>query len=56
MPVGTIKTTFIPTDKGILVIYFAQYPDGESLETMIKMGMSEGLDKAFNQLENVLKK
>ena len=56
LPVGIIKTTFIPAGNGTLVTYFAQYPDGKSLETMIKMGMSEGLNMAFDQLEDVLKK
>jgi uncharacterized protein YndB with AHSA1/START domain len=56
MPVSSLKNTFIPTEKGTLVISFGQYPDSESLETVIKMGMSEGLNMAFNQLEEVLGK
>jgi uncharacterized protein YndB with AHSA1/START domain len=54
LPVATWKNTFVPTDKGTMVICFAQYPDAESLETVIKMGMSEGLTMAHDQLENVL--
>jgi uncharacterized protein YndB with AHSA1/START domain len=56
MPVSTLKNTFIPTENGTLVICFAQYPDTESLETVIKMGMSEGLTLAQDQLDEVLRK
>ncbi|MCC5929861.1 MAG: SRPBCC domain-containing protein [Cyclobacteriaceae bacterium] len=56
MPISTLKNTFIPTENGTLVICFTQYPDAGSLETVIKMGMSEGLNMAFDQLEDVLQK
>jgi uncharacterized protein YndB with AHSA1/START domain len=56
MPMSTLKNRFIPTEKGTMVICFAQYPDTESLETVIKMGMSEGLNMAFDQLERVLER
>jgi uncharacterized protein YndB with AHSA1/START domain len=56
MPVSTLKNTFIPTEKGTLVIFFTQYPDTDSLETVIKMGMAEGLNMGFDQLEEVLKR
>ncbi len=54
LPVATWKNTFVATEKETTVTSFAQYPDTESLETVIKMGMSEGLTMAHNQLENVL--
>jgi hypothetical protein len=56
MPMSTLKNTFIPTENGTLVIFFSQYPDTESLETVIKMGMYEGLNMGFDQLEEVLRK
>jgi uncharacterized protein YndB with AHSA1/START domain len=54
LPVCTWKTTFIPTEEGTRVINFAQYPNAEALEKVIKMGMSEGLTKGHNQLERLL--
>lgn len=54
LPVCKWKNTFIKTEKGTLVISFAQYPNSEALETVIKMGMSEGLTMAHNQLEEIL--
>ncbi len=56
LPVSSWKNTFTKTEKGTLVISLAQYPNTEALETVIKMGMSEGLTMAHNQLENVLAK
>jgi uncharacterized protein YndB with AHSA1/START domain len=56
MPVATWKNTFIPTEQGTMVICFAQYPDAESLETVIKMGMAEGLTMGHDQLEELLAK
>lgn len=56
LPVCTWKNTFLKSEKGTLVISFAQYPNTESLETVIKMGMSEGLTMAHDQLENLLTK
>ena len=54
LPVCTWKNTFLKTENGTQVISFAQYPNAEALETVIKMGMSEGLTMAHNQLEDVL--
>lgn len=56
LPVCDWKNTFIKTENGTMVISFAQYPNVEALETVIKMGMSEGLTMAHNQLEEVLMK
>lgn len=56
MPASKLKNKFIPTDSGTLVIYFSQYPDSKSLETVIKMGMEEGLGMGMNQLDRVLAK
>ena len=54
LPVATWKNTFIPTEKGTLVISFAQYPNTEDLETVIKMGMAEGLSMAHDNLDDVI--
>jgi uncharacterized protein YndB with AHSA1/START domain len=56
LPVCNWKNTFVKTEKGTLVITLAQYPNAEALETVIKMGMSEGLTMAHNQLEKLLSK
>lgn len=56
LPVCTWKNTFTKTEKGTVVIILAQYPDAESLETVVKMGMAEGVSMAHNQLEEVLRK
>jgi uncharacterized protein YndB with AHSA1/START domain len=56
MPMSNLKNTFIPTEKGTLVISFGQYQDSDSLKTVLKMGMSEGLNMGFDQLEKVLEK
>lgn len=56
LPVCTWKNTFIKTEKGTLVISLARYPDKAALETVIKMGMSEGLTMAHNQLQAMLNK
>lgn len=56
LPVGKWKNTFIKTEKGTLVLSFAQYPNTQALETVVKMGMSEGMKVAHDQLEIVLKK
>jgi uncharacterized protein YndB with AHSA1/START domain len=56
LPVCKWRNTFINTEKGTKVISFAQYPNTESLETVIKMGMSEGLTMAHNQLGEILTK
>lgn len=54
LPVATWKNTFIETEKGTTVISFAQYPNTESLEAVLKMGMSEGLSMAQDNLEALL--
>ena len=56
LPVATWKNTFTKTDNGTLVTSFAQYPNAEALETVVKMGMAEGLTMAHDQLEEVLSK
>lgn len=56
LPVAKWKNTFTKTEKGTLVTCFAQYPDQKALETVIKMGMSEGLTMGHNQLEVLLNK
>lgn len=56
LPVCAWKNTFITSEKGTLVISLARYPDKATLETVIKMGMSEGLTMAHNQLEVILNK
>lgn len=56
LPVAKWKNIFTPTEKGTLVTTIAQYPDKESLETVLEMGMSEGLTQAQNQLEIILMK
>lgn len=55
MPVAKWKNTFIPTENGTLVITEAKYPNTESLETVLKMGMAEGLSMAQDNLDEVLK-
>lgn len=54
LPVSKWKNTFFKTKTGTLVISFAQYPNAEALETVVKMGMSEGMITAHNQLEILL--
>jgi uncharacterized protein YndB with AHSA1/START domain len=55
MPVAKWKNTFIPTENGTLVITDAEYPNTESLESVLKMGMAEGLSMAQDNLDEVLK-
>jgi len=55
MPVANWKNTFTPTENGTLVITEAKYPNTESLETVLKMGMAEGLSMAQDNLDEVLK-
>lgn len=55
MPVAKWKNTFTPTDNGTLVITEAKYPNTESLESVLKMGMAEGLSMAQDNLDEVLK-
>lgn len=55
MPVANWKNTFTPTENGTLVITEAKYPNTESLESVLKMGMAEGLSMAQDNLDEVLK-
>ena len=55
MPVARWKTTFIPSESGTLVLMEAKYPNAESLETVLNMGMGEGLSLAQDNLDEVLK-
>ena len=54
LPVASWRNTFIPTESGTLVESFAKYPNTEALETVLKMGMSEGLSMAHDNLDAVL--
>lgn len=54
LPVCKWKNTFVRTDKGTLVVSFAQYPNTEDLETVIKMGMAEGFTMTHKQLDKML--
>lgn len=54
MPVATWENTFIPTEKGTLVKTFAQYPNPEALQEVLKMGMEQGLGMAQDNLEELL--
>lgn len=56
LPVATWKNTFIKTENGTLVKTFAQYPDQESLKTVLEMGMEQGLEMAQNGLDELLAK
>lgn len=54
MPVATWKNTFLETEQGTLVIVDAQYPNKESLEFAIKMGMDKGVTMAHDNLTELL--
>jgi Uncharacterized conserved protein len=54
MPVATWKNTFLETEHGTLVIVDAQYPNKESLEFAIKMGMDKGVTMAHDNLAELL--
>jgi uncharacterized protein YndB with AHSA1/START domain len=56
MPIATWKNTFLPTEKGTLVIVDAIYPNKEALEFVIKMGMDKGVSMAHNNLSELLNK
>lgn len=56
MPVATWKNTFIKTENGTLVIVDAIYPNRESLEVVIKMGMAVGVSMAHDNLEELIAK
>lgn len=55
LPVANWKNTFTPTENGTLVTTEARYPNPESLETVLKMGMAEGLSMAQDNLDEILK-
>lgn len=54
MPVATWKNTFVQTENGTMVIVDAIYPNKESLETVIKMGMDIGVSMAHDNLSELL--
>lgn len=54
MPVATWKNTFVENENGTLVIVQAIYPNKESLETVINMGMAQGVSMAHDNLEELL--
>lgn len=56
LPVATWKNTFMPTEHGTLVITWAHYPSREALETVLNMGMEQGLQMAQNNLDELLDK
>lgn len=55
MPVAKWKTSFSTTDEGTLVIIESQYADTKALEEVLKMGMEEGMAKAQDNLDALLK-
>lgn len=55
LPVCTWKNTFLKTETGTLVTSVAHYPTPEDLETVLNMGMAQGLSVAHNQLEEILR-
>ena len=55
MPVAKWQNTFTPTENGTLIITEAKYPNTESLESVLKMGMAEGLSMAHDNLDEILK-
>jgi uncharacterized protein YndB with AHSA1/START domain len=54
MPIATWKNTFLPTEKGTLVIVDATYPNKEALEFVIKMGMDKGVSMTHDNLAELL--
>lgn len=54
MPVAQWKTTFTPVANGTQILMETKYPDTESLETVLKMGMAEGIASAQENLDEVL--
>ena len=56
LPVATWKNTFVPTENGTLVIVDAVYPNREALETVINMGMAQGVAAAHDNLAELLAK
>ncbi|GIV37612.1 MAG: hypothetical protein KatS3mg032_1991 [Cyclobacteriaceae bacterium] len=56
MPVATWKNTFEAVGDQTLVTVYAQYPNKESLEFVIKMGMDKGVSMAHDNLSELLNK
>ena len=56
MPVASWENTFTPTENGTLVTITAVYPTREALETVLKMGMAEGVNMAQDGLRDLLEK
>lgn len=54
MPVASWKNSFYPTESGTLVVVVANYPDAATLETVINMGMAQGVSMAHDNLEEIL--
>ncbi len=55
LPVAVWENTFTSTPKGTLVKTTAKYPNPEALQTVLDMGMEEGLKMAQNNLDELLK-
>ena len=56
MPVATFVVNFIGKTGETEVVMITDYPSEEQLETVIKMGMREGLSLAFEHLDELLAK
>lgn len=54
LPVATWKNRFTPTANGTLVITEARYPNPEALQTVLDMGMEEGIKMAQDGLDELL--
>jgi uncharacterized protein YndB with AHSA1/START domain len=54
MPVATWKNSFAVTEHGTTVIVEAVYPNKEALETVIQMGMDQGVAMAQDNLATLL--
>ena len=54
LPVADWKNTFKRTPNGTLVITVAKYPSTEALQTVLNMGMEEGLTMAQGNLDELL--
>ena len=55
MPVGVWRNTFAATERGTIVTSLIRYTSKEALETVINMGMAEGLSMAQDNLDELLK-
>ncbi len=54
LPVAVWMNLFFPTANGTLVHTIAKYPDAEALQTVINMGMEQGLQMAQGNLDELL--